>query len=91
MTLKERVRGIVDVWLDCFAKHNLLTYASAIAFQALVGLVPLVLLGFGILGALGERTVWENRMAPPVESRLPNEVFVATDQPFGLIEATIKR
>jgi len=79
VTLQERIRGVVRIWVDCFRDHNLLTYASAIAFQALVALVPMVLLGFGILGALGARSVWEERMAPPVQSRLPEEVFAAID------------
>jgi hypothetical protein len=29
------VLAFVDTWRECFAQHNLLTWASAIAFQAL--------------------------------------------------------
>jgi len=36
---KRGPRAFVDLWTGCFAKHNLLTWASAIAFQALVALV----------------------------------------------------
>ena len=31
----------MDTWRECFAEHNLLTWASAISFQVLVALVPL--------------------------------------------------
>jgi membrane protein len=79
MTFKKRVRGIVDVWVDVFREHNLLTYASAMAFQGLVALVPLVLLGFGIMGATGHRGLWEDRMGPAVQSKLAEPTFVAVN------------
>src|SRR5262249_12012046 len=50
-------RAFVNVWIDCFAKHNLLAYASAIAFQILIALVPLSVLTLGVLGALDEQSV----------------------------------
>lgn len=49
LRLRELARAIVDA----FAEHGLLTYASAISFRALVALVPLLLLGLALLGALG--------------------------------------
>ena len=64
------VRAFVDVWVDCFAKHNLLTYASAIAFQVLVELVPMTLLTLGVLGALDEQNVWKKQIAPEIEAHL---------------------
>src|SRR5437868_8257116 len=73
------MRGVVDVWIDVFREHNLLTYASAMAFQGLVALVPLVLLGFGIMGATGQRALWEDRMAPPVQSKLAEQTFIAVN------------
>ena len=79
MTLRERVRGVVDVWIDVFRKHNLLTYASAVSFQALIALVPLTLLGFGVLGAAGERSVWEDRMAPRLQAKLAEQTFIAVN------------
>jgi membrane protein len=73
------VRAFVDLWRGCFAKHNLLTWASAIAFQALVALVPLSLLSLGILGALDERSVWEKQLRPGIQERLPKPTFNAID------------
>jgi membrane protein len=73
------VRRFVDLWRGLFAKHNLLTWASAIAFQALVALVPLTLLSLGILGALDERSVWQKQIRPGLKEHLPEQTFGAFD------------
>jgi membrane protein len=70
---------LIDTWRELFAKHNLLTWASAIAFQALVALVPLTLLVLGVLGALDERNVWKQQIAPGIQERLPKPTFGAVD------------
>src|SRR5947207_16014544 len=62
-----------------FAEHNLLTYAAAISFQGLIALVPLTLLGLGLLGATGHQEVWTNHLAPASEGRLTPPVFHAID------------
>jgi hypothetical protein len=51
---KRGFRAFTDTWQESFAEHNLLTWSSAIAFQALIALVPLTLLLLGVLGALDE-------------------------------------
>src|SRR5205085_1768463 len=71
--------AFVDLWRGCFAKHSLLTWASAIAFQVLVALVPLSLLLLGILGALGERRVWQQQVRPGIDRRLPKPTSGAID------------
>ena len=76
---KRGIQAFVQLWAGCFAKHNLLTWASAIAFQVLVALVPLSLLSLGILGALGERSVWEKQLRPGIQDRLPKPTFGAID------------
>ena len=65
--------------MDCFAKHNLLTYASAIAFQVLVALVPLTLLTLGVFGALDERSVWKKQIAPGIKDHLSAPTWRAVD------------
>jgi membrane protein len=62
-----------------FAEHELLTYASAVAFRALVALVPLVLLALALLGALGLKDVWRDTLAPGIEDRVTRPVFAAID------------
>jgi len=54
---KRGARAFVDTWRECFAEHNLLTWSSAIAFQALVALVPLTMLLLGVLGAPDESSI----------------------------------
>jgi membrane protein len=73
------VRAFVDLWAGVFAKHNLLTWASAIAFQVLVALVPLAVLALGVLGALGEQSVWRDQAAPGIEKKLPGPTWNAVD------------
>jgi membrane protein len=64
---------------ECFAAHSLLTYASAIAFRALVAVVPLTLLGLALLGTLGLEDVWTDTIAPALESHLTQPVSHAID------------
>jgi membrane protein len=88
------IRAFVDTWRECFAEHNLLTWASAISFQVLVALVPLTLLLFGVLGALDESSVWKKQISPGIKSRLPKPTFdavnfaverILTHATFGLL------
>ena len=49
---------------EAFVKHNLLSYAAAVSFQAVMALIPLALLGLALLGALGLGHVWADNLAP---------------------------
>ena len=60
-----------------FRKHELLTYASAIAFQVLKSLVPLTLLGIAILGAVDRHDVWTSHIAPALKPRLEEPAYNA--------------
>jgi membrane protein len=62
-----------------FSDHELPIYASAIAFRAIVALIPLVLLGLGLLGALGLGDTWHNSIAPAIEPHVTAPVFRAID------------
>ena len=64
---------------ETFAEHNLLTYAAAIAFQGLIALVPLTLLGLGLLGATGHKEVWTDHVAPAIHGRVTEPVYHAID------------
>jgi membrane protein len=74
-----RLRATVDLWVDCFSRHNLLTYASAIALRALVALIPLTLLGLAMLGAFGLKSVWRDQLAPPIHDRFTHATYSAID------------
>jgi membrane protein len=64
---------------EAFVRHKLLTYASAISFRALVALVPLTLLGLGLLGALGLSDVWTDSVAPAIEPHVTRPVYRGID------------
>jgi membrane protein len=74
-----RIRAAVDLWVDCFNDHNILTNASAIALRALVALVPLSLLSFALLGSFGLEDVWRDQLAPPLEHHLTSPTYRAID------------
>ena len=72
-------KQLVDLWIDLFKQHNLLTYASAIAFQALVAFVALLLLALGVLHAVGQTDVWTNQIGPQIEPKVLLQVFEGMD------------
>ena len=80
-------RGLARSVAAEFAANNLLIYASAIAFRALVALIPLVLLSLALLGVLGLEDVWPDRVAPVVSDRVTPPVFVGIDFTVGKILA----
>lgn len=82
---RQSAKELVDLWVDLFAEDNLLTYASAIAFQALVALVALVLLAVAVLGAIGRTDVWTKQVAPKIHSHVLPDVFLGIDQTFEKI------
>ncbi|HSB39663.1 MAG TPA: YihY/virulence factor BrkB family protein [Gaiellaceae bacterium] len=74
-----RLKRFVRLWVDVFAKHELLDHASAIAFAVLKALVPLTLLGLAILGAVGERRVWKETIFPRVQAHVQPATAHAID------------
>jgi len=72
-----RLREVAELLRARFADHELLTYASAIAFQVLKSLVPLTLLGVALLGAVGRRDVWSGHVAPALKSRFDEPIYNA--------------
>jgi membrane protein len=74
-----RLRKVVDTWVDAFAEHDLLTYASAIAFHVLKSLIPLTLLGIAVVSAVGRQDVWDDHVAPALQSRFDRPVYRAID------------
>src|ERR671932_2621619 len=75
---------------DSAARHRLLTFASAVSFRALVALVPLTLLGVGVLGALGQASVWSKSIAPAIEHHVTQPVFHGIDYSAKRILASDK-
>src|SRR3954447_24231671 len=63
-----------------FARNDLLTYASAISFQVFFALIPLALLGLGLLGAFGLTDVWSSDLAPKLREHSSPAAFEVIDQ-----------
>src|SRR5918992_4443515 len=80
MDLRVLWRGL----LDGFEENDLLTYASAIAFQVLTAIVPFLLFLLGLLGFLDLSEVWADDLAPDVEPRV-------SDATFELLDDTVTR
>ena len=78
-TSEGRARHAISVLARCFGKHELFTYASAIAFQLLIAVVALVLFGLALLGTLGRETVWTEQLAPFVQERFTAITYLAID------------
>jgi membrane protein len=74
-----RAWEITRVVATAAAENKLLTYASALAFRALVSLIPLTLLGVALLGVFGLTDVWTDSVAPAIEGHLTKPVFEAID------------
>lgn len=74
-----QARAIGQELLDGFAKNDLLTYASAIAFQVLFAIVPFALFAVAMLGLFGAQDVWHNDLAPGLKDAVSPAVFSVID------------
>ncbi|MEA2193697.1 MAG: rane protein [Solirubrobacteraceae bacterium] len=75
MTLREAYREVTRA----FDEHDLLTFSSAIAFQVLYAIIPLVLFGLGVLGGLGLDQQWTREWAPTVRDAMSPAAFQVVD------------
>jgi len=85
--VQTRLKQFVKLWIELFAKHELLDHASSMAFAVLKALVPLTLLGLAILGAVGKRGTWKETIFPSVQSHVQpataNAIDVAAQKIFS--------
>jgi membrane protein len=77
-------RGTAKRLVESFAQHDVLTYASAIAFQAFFALIPLTLTALGLLAALHLESVWSQDVAPELKPQVSGAVF-------SVIDSTVRR
>ncbi|HEY3462123.1 MAG TPA: YihY/virulence factor BrkB family protein [Gaiellaceae bacterium] len=73
-------KKIVRLWVDLFARHNLLTYASAIALRTFIAAVACTLFGLGILGAAHQQELWRQTIGPAIKPKVLPDVFSGIDQ-----------
>jgi membrane protein len=75
-----RPRAVAEGVVRGYADHDLLTFASAIAFQVLFALIPLALFGFGLLGGLGLEGQWTRQWGPQVRDSMSPAAFAVLDE-----------
>ena len=73
-------KKIVRLWVELFDRHNLLTYASAVALRMFIAAVACSLFGLGILGASHQQQLWRKTIAPQIEPRVLPHVFDGINQ-----------
>jgi membrane protein len=79
LTPRMRLKILVREVVDGFEQNDLLTYASAIAFQILTAIVPFMLFLLGVLGFLSLDEVWRTELAPEIEPHVSQPVFSLFD------------
>jgi membrane protein len=72
-------RRTFDALVRAFDEHDLLTYATAIAFNAIFAVIPLALSGLALLGVLGAERVWTEHLAPDLRGQVSPDVFHVID------------
>lgn len=92
-TTRREWLGVVREIVQALREHRLGTHASAVAYRVLVSLVPLALLGIGLLGALHLRSVWDDTISPTLRDHLAGSVARAADDTahriFGRSDAAL--
>jgi membrane protein len=89
--VQTRLKRFLKLWVDLFARHDLLNHASSMAFAVLKALVPLTLLGLGLLAAVGERRAWDKTIFPSIQSHVQpataHAINVAVERIFSTSSA----
>src|SRR5918911_894310 len=79
-----RVRRLPSEVVECFEEHDLLTSASAIAFQVLTAIVPFLLFAFALLGFLSLGDVWRDQVAQHIRANVSPAMY-------SVIESTVTK
>jgi len=77
------LREAYDEVSCAFRERDLLTFASAIAFQVFYAIIPLMLFGLGVLGGLGLDEQWTQEWAPTAREAMSASAF-------GVVDDTIR-
>ena len=79
------LKKIVQLWIDLFDKHSLLTYASAIALRAFIAAVACTLFALGLLGASHQEQLWRQTIGPAIKPKVLPEVFAGINQTVNTV------
>ena len=75
----QRIASPTRELLAAYERNDLLTYASAIAFQVFFALIPFLLFVLGLLGGLGLDGVWTDDVAPTLRDNASPAAFEVVD------------
>jgi membrane protein len=75
-----RARAKLRGFVDAYVANDLLTYASAISFQVLSSLVPLMLFAVGLLGFFSLEGVWRQELGPDIQPHVSAPAFGLMDE-----------
>jgi membrane protein len=75
----QEIPGLVRAVIRRYDDHDILTFASAIAYKVLFATIPLVLFGLGVAGGLGFDERWSQTWAPKVKDAVSPPVFQVID------------
>lgn len=71
-------RAVRDV-IEGFARHRLLTYASAIAYQVVSSILPFASFTLALLGLLNAESLWTAHLAPEIQRHASHEAYALVD------------
>ncbi|MFO7655108.1 MAG: YihY/virulence factor BrkB family protein [Candidatus Krumholzibacteriia bacterium] len=74
-TIKDVSRRLVTAT----SENDLLTYASAVCYQIIFALAPVMLAGLAVLGFLNLEEVWDSELAPRLRQAMTDEIFGLVD------------
>ena len=73
--MKAEARRLSRDVVDEFAKYDLLTYSSAIAFQTLYAIVPLASVALAVLGLVGAQSLYTDHIAHTLHRDLSQQAY----------------
>jgi membrane protein len=76
LSVRETIRGVIRG----YGEHELLTFASAIAFQVLFAIIPLALFALGVLGGLGLEDQWTREWGPRARESMSPAAYAVIDE-----------
>jgi membrane protein len=76
LSVRDAIQGVTRG----YSEHELLTFASAIAFQVLFAIIPLALFGLSVLGGLGLQDQWTQEWGPKVRDSMSPAAFAVIDE-----------
>lgn len=80
LTSRASIELLVRDVVDGFARHRLLTYASAIAYQVVSSIIPFACFTLALLGLLNAESLWTDHLAPDIRGHTSTEVYALVDQ-----------